>query len=70
VNCADLSSSNILGILEGESQDAFGGFASDELDALHNTVNNNVLDTRVFSLGVFSDQDGIDAIVWSLVADD
>ena len=70
VHSADLLPANIAGVLEGVSQNALRGFTGDELDALHYTVNHNVLDARVFSLGVFSNQDGVDVIVGRLVASD
>ena len=67
---ADLLAANGLGVLEGESQDTLGSLASNELDALDNTVDNNVLNTRVFTLGVLSDQDSVDVVVRGLVASD
>lgn len=60
--------SNRLGVLEAESQDTLGGAASDELDGLNNTVNDLVLDARVFSLSVLTDEDGVDIVVRSLEA--
>jgi hypothetical protein len=57
-----------LGVLEGETQDALGGLLGDELDALDNTVDNDVLDAGVFTLGVLTDQDSVDTIVGGLVA--
>jgi len=68
VDNADLLAANGLGVLEGESEDTLGSLASDELDALDNTVDNNVLNTRVFTLGVLSDQDSVDIVVRGLVA--
>lgn len=67
VNCADLKSVDVLGVLEGESQNTLTGVLSDELDALNDTVNDDVLNTRILSLGVLTDQDGVDVVVWSLV---
>lgn len=63
-------SSNALGVLEGKSEDTFGSFSCDELDGLHNTINNYVLNARVFSLGVLSDEDSVDVIVWGFVTSD
>ena len=65
---ADLLLVDGLGILEGEAQDALGGLLGDELDALNNTVNDDVLDTGVFTLGVLTDQNSVDVIVGGLVA--
>jgi hypothetical protein len=59
-----------LGVLEGEAQNALGGLLGDELDALDDTINNDVLDTGVFTLGVLTDQDSVDTIVGGLVAGD
>ena len=56
--------------MEGEAEDPLRGLLGDELDALHNTVNNNVLNARVFTLGVFTDQDGVDIVVGGLVTSD
>jgi hypothetical protein len=70
VYCANLEAVDVLGILECESEYALTCFSCDKLDALHNTVYNNMLNTRVFSLGVLSDQDGIDVIVRGFVTGD
>jgi len=70
VHSADLLPANVAGVLEGVSQHALRGLAGDELDALHDAVNHNVLDARVFALSVLSYQDGIDVIVGCLVAGD
>jgi hypothetical protein len=70
VHNPDLLLVDRLGVLESETQDALGGLLSDELDALDNTVDNNVLDTGVFTLGVLTDQDSVDTVVGGLVAGD
>ena len=57
-----------LGIVERVSRNAFGGIPSDELNGLDDTVNNLVLDTGVLSLGVLTDEDGVDVVVGGLVA--
>lgn len=67
---ADLVAADLLGVLEGEAQDTLTSLAGDELDALDDTVNNDVLNARVFTLGVLSDQDGVDVVVGGLVASD
>jgi hypothetical protein len=36
-------------VLEGESQDALRSLAGDQLDALHNAVDDHVLDAGVLS---------------------
>lgn len=70
VHSADLLPANVAGVLEGVSQNALRGLAGDELDALDNAIDYNVLDTRVFSLGVLTDQDSVDVVVGGLVAGD
>ena len=70
VHGADLLAANLLGVLEGEAQDTLAGRAGDELDGLNNAVNYHVLNARVFALGVFTDQNRVNAIVGGLVADD
>lgn len=70
VHNADLGAANGLGVLEGESQDTLGSLLGDELDALDNTVDNNVLNARVLALGVLSDQDSVDTVVGGLEAGD
>lgn len=70
VHSAHLLPANVAGVLEGISQDALRGLAGDELDALDNAVDDNVLNARVFSLGVLADQDGVDIVVGRLVAGD
>jgi hypothetical protein len=59
-----------LGVLEGEAQDTLGSLLGDELDALDDTINNDVLNTGVFTLGVLTDQDSVDIIVGGLVTGD
>jgi hypothetical protein len=68
VDSADLLSADIFGVLEREFEDALGGFLGDELDALHDTVHDYVLDAGVFALGVLSDQHSVHAVVWGLVS--
>lgn len=64
----NFQSARFSGVFEGVSDDSFGGLLSDKLDGLHDTWDNNVLDTGVLTFGVFSDQDGVDVFVWGLVA--
>ncbi len=64
---ADLLTTDLLGVLEGESQNTLAGRAGNELNTLDHTVDNDVFDSRVLALGVLSDQDGIDVIVGGLV---
>lgn len=42
---ADLLPANLLGLLESKSQDALGCFSRDKFDALHDSIDNNVLDS-------------------------
>lgn len=68
VDDADLLPSNLLSVLEGKSEDTLRCLSGDKLDTLHNTINNNVLNSGVFSLGVLSDKDNVNIVVWGLVA--
>lgn len=70
VHDADLLLVDGLGVLEGETQDALGSLLGDELDALDNTVDNDVLNSRVFTLGVLTDEDSVHTVVGGLVTGD
>lgn len=70
VNDADLLAADGLGVLEGVAQNTLGSLAGDELDGLDDTVNDDVLDTRVLALGVLADQDGVDIVVGGLESGD
>lgn len=70
VDDANLLAANLLGVLEGKSEDTLGSLPGDELDALDNSVDNNMLDARVFTLSVLTDQDGVDIVIGGLVAGD
>lgn len=70
VNDADLGAANGLSVLESISQDSLAGLAGDELDALDDTIDDNVLDTGIFTLSVLSDKDGVDIVVGGLEAGD
>ena len=54
-------------VLEGEAEHSLGGLLGDELDALDDTVDDDVLNAGVFTLGVLTDQDGVDIVVGGLV---
>lgn len=68
VHNTDLLLPRSLCMLESEAEDAFGSLAGNKLNALNDTIHNNVLDTRIFTLGVLTDQDSVDVVVWSLVS--
>jgi hypothetical protein len=70
VHDTDLLLVDGAGVLEGEAQDSLGSLTGDELDALDDTIDDNVLNSRVFTFGVLTDQDGVDIVVWGLVACD
>jgi hypothetical protein len=40
----------------------------DKLDALYDTLNDNVLNARVFSLGVFTNEDCVNVVVGGLIS--
>jgi hypothetical protein len=68
VDNADLLLVDGLRVLEGETENTLRSLAGDELDALHNTVDDNMLNTGVFTLGVLTDENSVDVVVGSLVA--
>lgn len=68
VDNADLLAANLLGLLEGEAEDTLGSLTGDKLDGLDDAINNDVLNAGVFTLGVLTDQDGIDIVVGGLEA--
>lgn len=59
-----------LRVLEGEAKDALGSLLGDKLDALHNTIHHDVLNTRVFTLSILTNQHGVDVVVGGLVTGD
>lgn len=67
VDGAYFEPANVLGVLEGVAQDALRCLTRDEFDALDDAVDYHVLDARVFSFGVFADQDGVDVVVGGFV---
>lgn len=68
VHDADLLLSGGLSMLESEAQDTLRGFPSDEFNTLDNTINNDVLNSGVFTLGVLTDQHSVDVVIWGLVS--
>jgi hypothetical protein len=68
VDNADLAPVDILCILERIAKHTLGGLTCDKLDGLDHTVKDHVLDTGVFALSVFSDEDGVDIIVGRFIA--
>lgn len=66
----NLGSADILGVLESVSENALRCLSRDKLDALDNTVNDDMFDAGVLSLGVFTDQDCVDIVVRCLEAFD
>lgn len=66
----DLALAHFLSILESEPKDTLRGFPGDELDALDDAINDHMLNSRVFTLSVLTDQDGVDVVVWCLVTSD
>jgi hypothetical protein len=70
VHDTDLLLVDGAGVLEGEAQNPLGSLTGDELDALNDTIDDNVLNSRVFTFGVLTDQDSVDIVVGGLVACD
>jgi hypothetical protein len=67
VDNAEFGLADVLGVLEGEAEDALRCGLGNEFDGLDDAVDDDVLDSTVFSLGVLTDQDGVDVVVWGLV---
>lgn len=70
MNDSDLGSANSLCLLESESEDTLRGLTCDELDGLDNTVDNHVFNARIFTLGVFSNQNRVDIVVGGFESSD
>lgn len=70
VHNTDLLLVDRAGILESKAEDTLGSLAGDKLDTLNNTIDNDVLNAGVFTLGVLTDQDSVDVVVGGLVASD
>lgn len=68
VHNTDLLLARSLSMLESKAEHALGSVAGNKLNALDDTVHDNVFDARVFTLGVLTDQDSIDVVVWGLVS--
>lgn len=68
VNDANLLLARRLSMLESKAQDTLRSFPSDKLNTLDNTVNNNVLNSGVFTLRVLTDQHSVDIVIWGLVS--
>jgi hypothetical protein len=70
VDNSDVLLSDVFGILETESQNTLGGFPGDQLDRLNYPVHHLVLDSRVFSLGILANKNGVNVVIEGLVARD
>jgi len=70
VHSADLPLADVLSVLKREAEDALGGGAGDEFDALDDAVDDDVLDAGVFAFGVLADEGDVDVVVGGLVAGD
>jgi hypothetical protein len=68
VDGGDALAARLLGVVEGVAGNTLRSLVRDELDRLDNTVDNDVLDTRVLALGVLTDEDSVDIVVSGLVA--
>ncbi len=63
VHRPDLGLADLLGVLKCETKDSLAGGSRDELDALHHTIDDDVLDARVLPLRVLPDQSQVDVVV-------
>lgn len=55
VDNTDLALAHFLSVLEGEPKNTLRGCPGDELNALNDTINNHMLNARVFTLSVLTD---------------
>ena len=58
----------LAGVVESVASDTLRGIVCDQLDALHDTIHDFVLDARVLALGVLTDQHRVDVLVRRLTA--
>ena len=70
MNNGNSFSSNVLRILKRISQNFLAGSFCNKFDALHDTRYNNMLNSTVFSLRVFTDENCVNICIRSFVADD
>ena len=70
VNCSDLRSVDIFGILEGKPKHTLTGVSCNELDALYDAIHDHMLDSGVFTLGIFSYQNSVDVIIGGFITCD
>lgn len=70
VHNTDLLLVDGLSVLEGEPEHPLRRLLGDELDTLNHAIYHNMLNARVFALGIFTDQDSVDIVVRGLVASD
>lgn len=68
VDGAHLLAANLACVLECVAENALRCLACDELDALHDTVDDHVLNARVLALSVLTDQDSVHIVVGCLEA--
>lgn len=64
----NLLPANRFRMLERKPKNPLASILGDQLNALDNTFDDDVLDAGVLSLGIFTDQDGVDVVVGGLVA--
>jgi hypothetical protein len=61
---------NIPRILKRKPQNLLARLLRNKLDTLHYAGHDNMLDATVLAFGVFTDEDGVDVVVGSLVSRD
>lgn len=57
----------VFGICKGVLGHTAGRILRDQLDTLHHSIDNLVLDARVLALGVLTDRHNVDVIVQGLI---
>lgn len=68
VDGGDALAARLLGVVEGVAGNTLRSLVGDKLDRLDDTVDDNVLDTRVLALSVLTDEDSVDVVVGGLEA--
>ena len=68
VDNANLLAADLSGVLESEPQDTLASLTGNELDALDDTINYDVLNSGVFTLSVLTNENGVNTVVRGLVA--
>jgi hypothetical protein len=67
VDGSDAVTTNLLGVGESITSDTLRSILGNQLDGLNNAINDFVLNTRVFTLSVFTDKNGVNVLIRGFV---